>query len=59
MSYRAHFIASLNAIRYIGYGYGWRFSVARSVLAATSDRAHLGGKLVMRCHALCHTNSES
>ncbi|WP_168444428.1 hypothetical protein [Vreelandella piezotolerans] len=57
MSYRAYFIASLNAIRYIGYG--WRFSVARSVLAATSDRAHLGGKLVMRCHALCPTNSES
>ena len=59
MSYRAYSVASPNTIRYPGYGYGWRFSVARSVQAATSDRAHLGGKLVMRCHALCHTNSES
>ncbi|GGC75022.1 hypothetical protein GCM10011382_01000 [Vreelandella lutescens] len=59
MSYRAHFIASLNVIRYIGYGYSWRFSDARLVQAATSDRARLGGKLLMRCHALCHTNSES
>ena len=59
MSYRAHSIASPNATRYLGYGYGWRFSDARSVQAATSDRAHLGGKLMMRCHALCHTNSES
>ena len=46
MSYRAHSIASPNAIRYLGYGYGWRFSDARSVQAATSDRAHLGGKLM-------------
>ncbi|NVF13416.1 hypothetical protein [Vreelandella maris] len=32
-----------------GYGYGWRFSDARSVLAATSDRVRLGGHLVKRC----------
>ena len=59
MSYRAYSIVSPNAIRYLGYGYGWRFSDARSVQAATSDRAHLGGKFMMRCRALCHTNSES
>ena len=49
MSYRAHSIASPNAIRYLGYGYGWRFSDARSVPAATSDRVCLGGHLVKRC----------
>lgn len=40
------------AISYFGYGYGWRFSDARSVQAATSDCAHQGGKLVTRCHTI-------
>ncbi|AQU83552.1 hypothetical protein CPA45_03605 [Vreelandella nigrificans] len=58
MSYRAHSIANSIAPRYIGYGYGWRFSGARSVQAATSDRACLGGLLVTRSHTRCHTLSE-
>ena len=37
------------ATGYVGYGYGWRFSDAWSVLAATSDRVRLGGHLVKRC----------
>ncbi|WP_447554114.1 hypothetical protein [Vreelandella sp. EE22] len=32
-----------------GYGYGWRFSGARSVQAATSDRAVMGGTVNNRC----------
>lgn len=34
---------------YPGYRQAWRFSVARSVQAATSDRAHSGGALSNRC----------
>ncbi|WP_249976836.1 hypothetical protein [Vreelandella olivaria] len=52
MMYRAiSLVNSLaTATRYLEYGYGWRFSDARLVQAATSDRACLGGKLVTRCH---------
>ncbi len=52
--YRAHSLANLlaNTVAYIGYGYGWRFSGARLVQAATSDRASQGGQLVSRCHTL-------
>ncbi|MFC7369680.1 MULTISPECIES: hypothetical protein [Vreelandella] len=52
--YRAYSLATqlANAITYIGYGYGWRFSDARLVQAATSDRASQGGQLVSRCHTL-------
>lgn len=52
MTYRANSPANLLATvtGYLGYGYGWRFSGARSVQAATSDRAHQGGQLVARCH---------
>lgn len=32
-----------------GYGYGWRFSVARSEQAATSGRANVGGTTETRC----------
>ena len=47
MMYRAY-----NVTIATGYvGYDWRFSDARSVQAATSDRACLGGN-VKRCHAL-------
>ncbi|MBE0463559.1 MAG: hypothetical protein ACTIDY_01855 [Halomonadaceae bacterium] len=49
MMYRAYNVTI--ATGYVGYGYGWRFSDARSVQAATSDRACLGGN-VKRCHAL-------
>lgn len=53
MMYRAYNVTI--ATGYVGYGYGygygWRFSDARSVQAATSDRACLGGN-VNRCHAL-------
>ncbi|MCD6005876.1 hypothetical protein J4377_02855 [Halomonas sp. XH26] len=55
MMYRANSLANLlaNIANYIGYGYGWRFSDARSVQAATSDRASQGGKLLLsRCHTL-------
>ncbi|WP_252109525.1 MULTISPECIES: hypothetical protein [unclassified Halomonas] len=34
---------------YSGYYQAWRFSGARSVQAATSDRARLGGPLNDRC----------
>ncbi|SNY97297.1 hypothetical protein [Halomonas sp. hl-4] len=47
MTYRAFFLAMVN--RYTGYRYGWRFSDARSVSAATSVRASTGGLLVKRC----------
>lgn len=47
MIYRA--LTNAFATGYVGYGYGWRFSDARSVLAATSDRVRLGGHLVKRC----------
>ncbi|XGA80927.1 hypothetical protein OR573_04545 [Halomonas sp. CH40] len=47
MTVRAHFNAI--AIPYIGYGYGWRFSVARQVIAATSGRVQTGGDTVQRC----------
>ena len=43
MIYRA--LTNAFATGYVGYGYGWRFSDARSVLAATSDRVRLGGHL--------------
>lgn len=54
MIYRA--LTNAFVTSYVGYGYGWRFSDARSVLAATSDRVRLGGHLVTRCHT---TNTES
>ena len=44
MIYRA--LTNAFATGYVGYGYGWRFSDAWSVLAATSDRVRLGGHLV-------------
>ncbi|MGO3207625.1 MULTISPECIES: hypothetical protein [unclassified Halomonas] len=47
MIYRA--LTNAFATSFIGYGYSWRFSDARSVLAATSDRVRLGGHLVKRC----------
>ncbi|PRY63049.1 hypothetical protein B0H98_10953 [Vreelandella songnenensis] len=47
MTYRAYQYAT--ATGYVGYG--WRFSDARSVQAATSDRASLGGNASQRCHA--------
>ncbi|MGO3003397.1 MAG: hypothetical protein ACTIIR_01285, partial [Halomonas sp.] len=47
MIYRA--LTNAFAIGFVGYCYGWRFSDARSVLAATSDRVRLGGHLVNRC----------
>ena len=40
------------ATSFVGYGYSWRFSDARSVLAATSDRVHLGGHTTIRCHTI-------
>lgn len=57
MMYRAlSFVNSfVTATRYLGYGEDWRFSDARLVQAATSDRVCLGGKSVTRCHL----NSES
>ncbi|MGM0856662.1 MAG: hypothetical protein ACQEW0_06200 [Pseudomonadota bacterium] len=45
MTYRAYLFAGEN--RYLDDG--WRFSDARSVSAATSDRARTGGLLVKRC----------
>lgn len=33
---------------YYGWGYGWRFSAARSVQCATSDRETSGG-MTTRC----------
>ena len=33
---------------YYGWGYGWRFSAARSVQCATSDREMSGG-MTTRC----------
>ena len=50
MIYRA--LTNAFAIGYVGYGYGWRFSDARSVLAATSDRVSLGGHTALRCHTI-------
>lgn len=50
MIYRA--LTNVFATGFMGYGYSWRFSDARSVLAATSDRVQLGGHLVKRCHTL-------
>lgn len=46
MTYRAYPYAT--ATGYLGYG--WRFSGARSVLAATSDRAGLGGNASQQSH---------
>lgn len=40
------------ATGFMGYGYSWRFSDARSVLAATSDRVHSGGRTAIRCHTI-------
>ncbi len=34
---------------YYGWGYGWRFSAARSVQCATSDREMTGGNTTTRC----------
>jgi hypothetical protein len=45
MTYRAYPFAG--EYRYLNDG--WRFSDARSVSAATSDRASTGGLLVKRC----------
>jgi len=50
MTVRAHFNAI--AIPYIGYGYGWRFSAARRVTAATSGRVQTGGNTAQRCPLL-------
>ncbi|BBI59468.1 hypothetical protein [Vreelandella sulfidaeris] len=50
MIYRA--LTNAFAIGFVGYGYGWRFSDARSVLAATSDRVRLGGHLDTRSHTI-------
>ncbi|MCH4810659.1 hypothetical protein [Vreelandella neptunia] len=50
MIYRA--LTNAIATGFLGYCYGWRFSDARSVLAATSDRVQLGGHLIKRCHTL-------
>ena len=47
MNVRAHFNAI--ATPYIGYGYGWRFSAARRVTAATSGRVQTGGNTLQRC----------
>jgi hypothetical protein len=57
MTYRAFFHPM--ATRYPGYRYGWRFSDARSVTAATSDCALAGGALDTRCHGRCQTPTES
>ena len=46
MNYRANAIA----VNYAEYGYGWRFSAARSVTAATSARVQTGGNPGQRCH---------
>ncbi|WP_175540391.1 hypothetical protein [Halomonas sp. QHL1] len=40
------------ATGFVGYGYSWRFSDARLVLATTSDRVHLGGHTAIRCHTI-------
>lgn len=50
MIYRALTNAIATTIGFAGYCYGWRFSDARSVLATTSDRVHLGGHTAIRCH---------
>ena len=50
MIYRA--LTNAFATGFVGYGYSWRFSDARSVLAATSDRVHLGGHTAMQCHTI-------
>ena len=50
MIYRA--LTNAFATSFVGYGYSWRFSDARSVLAATSDRVHSGGHTTIRCHTL-------
>lgn len=57
MIYRA--LINAFATGYVGYGYGWRFSDARSVIAATSDRVRLGGHLVKRTNQRCHTITEN
>lgn len=53
MIYRA--LTNAFATSFLGYCYGWRFSDARSVLAATSDRVHLGGHLAIRCHTIAES----
>lgn len=50
MIYRA--LTNAFATSFVGYGYSWRFSDARSVLAATSDRVHLGGHTAIRHHTI-------
>ena len=52
MIYRA--LTNAFAMGFVGYGYSWRFSDARSVLAATSDRVNLGGHLVTRLRRMTH-----
>lgn len=45
MSYRALVHTAFPvAYGYSAYGDGWRFSLARSVAVATSDRVHSGGE---------------
>ena len=53
MIYRA--LTNAFATYCVGYGYSWRFSDARSVLAATSDRVHLGGHTAIRCHTIAES----
>ena len=57
MTYRDFVHTMVN--RYPDYRYGWRFSDARSVTAATSDCALAGGALDTRCHGRCQTPTES
>lgn len=52
MTYRA--LTNAIVTGFVGYCYGWRFSDARSVLAATSDRVHQGGHLVTRLRRIRH-----
>ncbi len=53
MIYRA--LTNAFATYFVDYGYSWRFSDARSVLAATSDRVHLGGHTAIRCHTIAES----
>ncbi|TDV98618.1 hypothetical protein BDK62_103249 [Halomonas alkaliantarctica] len=53
MIYRA--LTNAFATYFVVYGYSWRFSDARSVLAATSDRVHLGGHTAIRCHTIAES----
>lgn len=48
MNNRAY--ATTIALNDAEYGYGWRFSAARSVTAATSARVQTGGDPGQRCH---------